>query len=292
MAKFDFKKVDWKRFLTDCLFALLGGLSYSISLSMFVVNANFAPGGITGLSVMVHHFLPQMPLGVLTLLLNIPIALISLKSLGKGFLIKSLSVMALWAVCVDVIGPLIPPYSGDPILACVFGGVFFGLALSLVYMRGFSTGGTDFICMPLKKKFPHMSFGILNLFIDGSIILLGGLVFGNIDAVLRGAVMTIASTTITDKLIYGSHSGKRLVIISDKGLAIADAIMEKAKRGVTILDSTGAYSRKHHELLICACSRAEVYRIKRICYEVDKNVLIMIGSNDEVYGEGFLSPED
>lgn len=285
------KNLDWKRYAGDVLYSLLSGLLYTLCVAMFTVNANFAPGGITGLSVLFNHFVPQIPIGMASLILNVPVVILCYKSFGKMYMIKSLSVMALWAVMLDLLTPIIPAYDGDPLMSCLFAGVCLGMALGLVYMRGFCTGGTDFIAMPLKKKFPHISIGALNLVIDGSVILLGGFVYGNIDAVLRGILMTIASTVLTDKLLYGSQSGKRLIIITDKGQEVADAILHQIERGVTMTDVEGAYSHQIHKLLLCACSRPEVYRIKKLCYEIDKSALIMVGANDEVYGEGFMNIE-
>lgn len=283
--------MDWQRLAGDVFYTLLSGVLYTLCVAMFTVNANFAPGGITGLSVLFNHLIPQIPVGMASLILNVPVVILCYKSFGKVYMAKSLAVMALWAVMLDLLTPLIPAYTGDPLMSCLFAGVCLGLALGLVYRRGFCTGGTDFIAMPLKKKFPHLSIGALNLVIDGTVILLGGLVYGNIDAVLRGILMTVASTTLTDKLLYGSQSGKRLIIITDKGQEVADGILNQIQRGVTMTDVEGAYSHQTHKLLLCACSRPEVYRIKKLCYEIDKNALIMVGANDEVYGEGFMDIE-
>lgn len=282
------KTLDWKKLLLDAVYSLISALFYTLCVATFTVNANFAPGGITGLSILANHFIPQLPIGVASLIINIPVVILCYRSFGKKYMVKSLLVMVLWAITLDLLTPVIPAYKGDPLVSCLFAGVCMGVALSLVYMRGFCTGGTDFIAMPLKKKYPHMSIGMLNLMVDGSVILLGGLVYGNMDAVLHGILMTIVCTTVTDKLLYGSQSGKRLLIITDLGQEMAYAIMAQIGRGVTLLDATGAYSGKKHRLVLCACSRPEVYRIKKLCYEIDKNALLMIGSNDEVYGEGFM----
>lgn len=286
------KRIDFKRVVLDWLMVLISAMCYTVSISVFTKSFNFVPGGVTGLSLLINHFIPQLPVGLASLIINIPIIILCYKFFGKAYIIKSGIVMVIWALMLDIVGPLLPIYTDNPLMGSLFGGIFMGLALSLVYMRGFCTGGTDFIAMPLKKTFPHMSIGTLNLIIDGTIIVAGGIVFGAINSVLMGIIMTIASTTVTDKLMYGTQSGKRLVIVSDKGKQISNEIMNKIGRGVTILDSVGAYSGKHHDMLICSCSRAEVYRIRRICTDIDKNALIMVNSNDEVFGEGFKNPNE
>ena len=146
--------------------------------------------------------------------------------------------------------------------------------------------------MAIRKKFPHLSVGSITLLIDGCIILAGGFVFGRVDAVLQGIVMTAASTVMIDKILYGTGSGKRITVITDKGQEVADAIGKQIGRGVTMMQVTGAYSGLPHTMLLCACSNSEGYRVKKLVYSIDEKALIMISPNDEVFGEGFKSPED
>lgn len=117
-----------------------------------------------------------------------------------------------------------PPIPGDPLLAALFMGVFLGSGLALVYMRGSSTGGADFLVMAAKKKFPFLSMGQLALALNGLIILGSGLAYRSLDAVLYGAVATFTSSTVMDKLLYGAGSGKLALIITSNGKATAEAI--------------------------------------------------------------------
>jgi uncharacterized membrane-anchored protein YitT (DUF2179 family) len=259
---------------------------------VFAVNANFAPGGITGMAILVNHFLPFLPIGTLTVLINIPVILLCYAYLGKKYLLKSIISMGIIAFVLDVIYPHVPAYTGDPLLAALFAGLLSGIGLALIYSRGYCTGGSDFIIMAIRKKFPHLSVGSITLLIDGAIILAGGFVFGRVDAVLQGIVMTAASTVMIDKILYGTGSGKRITIITDKGKEVADAIGTQLHRGVTMMKVTGAYSGLEHTLLLVACSNSEGYRAKKLVYSIDEKALIMISPNDEVFGEGFKSPED
>ena len=200
--------------------------------------------------------------------------------------------MGIIAFVLDVIYPHVPAYTGDPLLAALFAGVISGVGLALIYARGYCTGGSDFIIMAIRKKFPHLSVGSITLIIDGAIILAGGFVFGRVDAVLQGIVMTGASTVMIDKILYGAGSGKRITVITDKGQEVADAIGTQLHRGVTMMKVVGAYSGLEHTMLLCACSNSEGYRVKKLVYSIDPKALIMISPNDEVFGEGFKSPED
>lgn len=276
----------------DLLADVLGALLYGAGVCVFAVNANFAPGGITGLAILVNHFLPFLPIGTLTVLINIPVILLCYAYLGKKYLIKSIISMGVIAFVLDVIYPHVPAYTGDPLLAALFAGLISGVGLALIYARGFCTGGSDFVIMAIRKKFPHLSVGSITLLIDGCIILAGGFVFGRVDAVLQGIVMTAASTVMIDKILYGTGSGKRITVITDKGQEVADAIGKQIGRGVTMMQVTGAYSGLPHTMLLCACSNSEGYRVKKLVYSIDEKALIMISPNDEVYGLGFKNPED
>ena len=276
----------------DLLMDVLGALLYGAGVYVFAVNANFAPGGITGMAILVNHFLPFLPIGTLTVLINIPVILLCYAYLGKKYLLKSIISMGIIAFVLDVIYPHVPAYTGDPLLAALFAGLISGIGLALIYSRGYCTGGSDFIIMAIRKKFPHLSVGSITLLIDGAIILAGGFVFGRVDAVLQGIVMTAASTVMIDKILYGTGSGKRITIITDKGKEVADAIGTQLHRGVTMMKVTGAYSGLEHTLLLVACSNSEGYRVKKLDYSIDEKALIVISPNDEVFGEGFKSPED
>ena len=276
----------------DILADVLGALLYGAGVYVFAVNANFAPGGITGLAILVNHFFPFLPIGTLTVIINIPVILLCYAYLGKKYLVKSIISMGIIAFVLDVIYPHVPAYTGDPLLAALFAGVISGVGLALIYARGYCTGGSDFIIMAIRKKFPHLSVGSITLIIDGCIILAGGFVFGRVDAVLQGIVMTGASTVMIDKILYGTGSGKRITIITDKGQEVADAIGTQLHRGVSMMKVIGAYSGMEHTMLLCACSNSEGYRVKKLVYSIDPKALIMISPNDEVFGEGFKSPED
>ena len=154
-------------------------------------------------------------------------------------------------------------------------------------MRNSSTGGTDFLILSVRKKAPHLSIGQITIAIDGCVILLGGLVFGTIDAVLLGIIMTISSSTIIDKIMSGFEAGKMAMVITNHGKEIADVIGKEVGRGVTIMNVTGAFSGESRQMLMCACSKSQVYNLRRIVSTIDPTAMTMISSFDEAFGLGF-----
>ena len=281
------KSINKKELALDILFDILGGAIYAAGVYLFAKAAEFAPGGITGLAILINHYLKSVPIGIITLVLNIPIALFSYKVLGKRFFIKSVKTMVIVAVLLDFVFPHLTQYSGDPLMAALFGGAFLGIGLALIYMRGSSTGGTDFIILSIRKKRSHISIGQITLIIDGVIISLGGLVFGRIDAVLQGLVMTVTSTIVIDKIMYGVSSGKSLMIITEKGAEISKEITNVVGRGVTQMTGKGAYSGLEKQVLVCACSKSQTYKVREVVRRIDDKALVIINSFDEAFGVGF-----
>ena len=276
-----------KEILLDILFFTVGATLYSLGIYSFAVAGDFAPGGIAGVAIIINHFFDFIPIGLCTLIINIPVIAFTFRILGKKFFFKSLISMVIVALVMDCLFPNLPTYSGSPLLAALFAGAFSGIGLSLIYMRNSSTGGTDFLILALKRKYPHMSIGTITILIDGSVIILNGFVFGNIDAVLFGAILTYISTVFIDKIMYAKESRKKISIITSKGCEVGKAISEKMGRGATILDAQGAFRREDSQLVIYICSGRQVSRVKEIVFAVDENALVFVSTSDEVAGRAF-----
>ncbi len=177
-------------------------------------------------------------------------------------------------------------------LAALFSGVFFGCGLALIYMRGSSTGGTDFLTMSIKALHPHLSLGAVTMAIDLVIILIGWPVFGNLDAVLYGLISTFVTSTVIDKIMYGTSAGKLAIIITTQGPAMATHIDEVCARGSTLIRARGSYTTTDRQVLLCACSKAEAYKVRRAAHQTDPDAFVMITETSEVFGEGFIDPTD
>ena len=277
----------WRTLAVDVLYDIMGNALYAVAICVFAKHAPFAPSGVSGLAVIMNHIWNGLPIGTLTLALNVPIALVSYRVVGRTFLLKSLRTILIGTLFVDVLFAHVPAYTGDPLLAALFMGVFLGSGLALGYMRGSSTGGADFLVMAAKKKFPFLSMGQLALALNGLIILGSGLAYRSLDAVLYGAVATFTSSTVMDKLLYGAGSGKLALIITSNGKATAEAINLIVRRGATLLPAYGAYSGQQRELLMCVCSKSEIYKVKSAAQRVDPQAFMMITEASEIYGNGF-----
>ena len=278
-------KKQTKELMWDVLADIAGGLFYALGIYTFAKTANFAPGGLSGLALITHH-LWGLPIGIMTLVFNIPVILLSFRLLGKRFLFKSLRSMIVCTLFVDFLLPAVsPPYTGSPLLAALYSGIFLGAVL---YMRGSSSGGTDFLTMSVKVLRPHMSLGAVTMIIDLIIILMGWPVFGNIDSVLYGIVATGVTSIVIDKTMYGVGAGKLIIIISDHGQEVADKIANAIDRGSTLIRAIGTYTGSERQVLLCACNKSQAFKVRSAAHEVDENAFVMITETSEVYGEGFL----
>lgn len=284
-------KVFWQKYSLkelgiDLLCDVVGALLFNIGIYNFAVNAEFAPVGVSGIALILRYLL-GLPMGIMTIALNIPIVLISYKLLGRRFLLRSMKSMVIFALVLDYIVPYLPVYHGNPLYASACTGIFSGLGLTIVYLRNCSTGGTDFLVMALRKIFPHFTIGQISLVIDAIVILLGGLVFRNIDAVILGLVSSIVTTMVIDKIMYGLGAGKLVFVVTDHEQEVALRIEEATGRGCTFLHGQGSFSLNEKKIVMCACNNSQVVPIRRAIHEVDSEAFLIITDSNEVYGEGF-----
>lgn len=281
-----------KSLLIDIIYDIIGSIFFGMGVYSFAKNANFAPGGLSGIGLIISHIFP-IQIGTITLILNIPLIIISYKILGKKFLLKSIKSIIISTILLDFVFPLLPTYKGMPLTASIFTGLFIGIGTGLIYSRGSSTGGTDFITLSIQKKNPHFSVGQIVLVINTLIVISGGIVFKNVDSILYGMISSILTTIVIDKIMYGITNGRLLLIIVNKeqGKSLSNDIFKLIHRGSTILGAKGSYSGADKEIVLCACSRVEISKIKSIAYHYDKNAIVMITNTSEVIGEGFIIPE-
>ena len=191
------KKGIIKMLIVDIIAAIFLG----ISIDAFIVNANFAPGGVTGLSV-IANYLFNVPIGLAILLFNIPIVLLTYKRLGKKFFVVSAITMIICSLFIDYVTILLPAYTGNEIISVLFAGLFAGIGYSILFNNDSSTGGTDFIVVAIKKSKDDLSFGTLVFILDGLIVLLSSFIFKDILAFLYGILYTIITSISMDMTTY------------------------------------------------------------------------------------------
>ena len=278
------------KFGVDQLYTMAGCLSYAIGIYVFIQPNQIAPGGVSGVSIMLHY-LTGMPVGALSLLINIPLLWLALKFLGRRFTGQTIVSVVMLAVMLDYVAVWLPQYQGDPLLAALFGGTLIGVGLAIVFMRGFTTGGTDIISRLLLLKYPHLQIGKILMVIDIMVILTSAYVFRRIETALYGMVAVFTSSRMVDGLLYGLDTGKLMYIMSAKSEEVSGRIIQDLGRGCTILKSTGAYTKRDSQVLMLAVRRSQYSVLKKMVMQIDPTAFIIVTDATEVLGNGFKHVE-
>lgn len=275
-----------KHLAKDIFIDIIGGVLIAIGIFNFAVNAHFPMTGISGIAL-IFYYLFQVPIGTMTMILNIPIALVCYRILGRTFFIRSLKSIVITSVIMDTIGPLLPMYDGDRLLAAICTGVFAGLGYAIIYMNNSSTGGVDFITMSIRVKKPHISLGKIVFAVDVAVVLFGGFILKEVDGVIYGILLSYIMSTVVDKLMYGIDAGKMTLIVTTKGEEMSVKIEALTGRGSTLLHGKGSYSKEDKDILMCASNNKQMFQIKKIAKSVDPHAFTVIMESNEVLGEGF-----
>lgn len=270
----------------DYFFVLLGTAVYALGVHLFTAPNQIAPGGVTGLATALNA-LTHIPIGVFTLLINIPLILFGAKFLGKDFILKTLVSTIAFSFFLEFAFLRIPVYEGDRLLAALFGGAMIGAGIALTFLRNGSTGGTDITNRLLQRRFPYIPIGKIVLLSDMVIIAFATFVFREIESALYAIIAMFICSKVLDSIIYGLDLGKMVLIVSDHCDAISGEIMQEIRRGVTLLPAKGAYSGKDRKIVLCALRNHEFYKIKRLVNQIDPKAFIIVTNAGEVLGEGF-----
>lgn len=279
-----------KTILLDLAFMAAGAVVYAVSVNAFTSPNNIAPGGVTGIATMLNYLF-STPIGLVAFLINIPIILWAVVEIGYKLVAKSVVAILLSSVAIDLLAPIIPSYRGNMILVALFAGLCEGLGLSLTFLRGATTGGTDMLARLLGRRKPHLSMGKLMLAVDGLIVLASAFVYGSIENAMYACIVIFVSTRLIDSILYGTDvgTGKLFFVMSPKVRQMGDRIIREVDRTVTYLDSHGGYTNEPGETMLCAVRRFEVFQVQAIIREEDRDAFVIVGDAGQITGEGFRS---
>ncbi len=275
-----------RRAAADVIYIAAGSGCFGLSVSLFSAPNDIAPGGVTGLATLAH-FLWGTPIGALTVAVNIPLVLIAWWRLGRGFAARTLLGLALSSVVIDTMTALVPPFSGDRLLAALFGGVLTGVGLGLILSRGATTGGAEVVARLLERRWPHIPIGKLILLLDGAVIALSAIVYGELESPLYAIILVYVASLLTDRLVYGGRRGKTALIISRRHADITRRILDELSRGVTLLSGIGGFTNAPQQVILCAVRRTELFELKQVVSAADPEAFMLLLTADEVLGSGF-----
>lgn len=277
-----------KELAKDILYDIAGAFIQAIGVHCFISPSQIAPGGASGIALIIN-FLTGLPVGMMTLLVNIPLLIGAYFFLGKEMSLKTIKTVVIMSIILDVlVAPYFPQYVGDRLISSAFGGIFVGAGLGPIFMRNSTSGGGDILAKLLQKKYPYMQTGYSLMLIDFAVIATSVLVFREIEAALYGLISMVCTTHTIDVILYGMNKGTMVTIVSTKNREIAEKIMERVKRGATFYKSIGGYKKEEGETLMCVIDRKQFYLVKEVVDSIDPKAFVIVTETKEVYGEGFI----
>ena len=279
----------WKNFFL----MTVGACIYAAAIAIFLDPNHLAPGGVSGLSIIINNVL-DIGTGVWIFLINIPIMIMGWIVFKLRFLLSTLYVTALSSALIEVIdrgfSHLIPDMQNHLLLAAAAGGVLVATGIGLVFRGGGSTGGFDIIVKLLRRKFRHMKTGVLYFALDISVITLSAIVFHDVLVAMYAVVTVFVNSTVLDIVLYGKDNAKMVYIITDSPDAVADRLMQEVETGVTMLHGEGAYTKKNKKVLMCVLHDQQYPLLRDVVKQEDKHAFLIVTKATEIFGEGYKNP--
>ena len=267
---------------------ILFGLAFgTLGYKLFLIPNNIAAGGFTGIAQLIHHG-TGLPIGAISLALNVPLFLVSMKSLGLRFGMRSLIATIAFSLLLDGASLHFPVQ--DMWLATVYGGLFCGMGFGLILRGSATTGGTDMLASLIHRLFPPIRVSMGIFLVDGLVIIASAFVFDTLSA-MYALICTLITNVVVDFVLEGPNSSHSFFIISDKSDEIAQRVMSELDRGVTGLEGMGMYSQTHKRVLLCVVNRMETAHLRRIVFSVDPRAFLISSKAQDTYGEGFKEIE-
>jgi uncharacterized membrane-anchored protein YitT (DUF2179 family) len=259
---------------------LLGSLIAATGLEIFLIPNRIIDGGIVGISI-ITSFLTNIPLGLFTFLFNIPFLFIGYKQIGKTFVITSLFSITSFSFFISILHP-VPGLTYDILLATVFGGIILGAGVGLILRYGGSLDGTEIIAIILCKR-AVFSIGQIVLIFNVFIFSCAALVLGW-DRALYSMLAYFVAHKAVDIVIDGFDEAKAVMIVTNNGDEIADAINARLGRGVTFLEGRGGYSGDEKTVIYSVVTRLEIAKLRSIINDKDVNAFVTIHDVSDVMG--------
>lgn len=280
----DKKEKVMKGFVKYILIALAAAV-YSIGISFFQDPNNLAPGGMSGVSIILSY-MTGIKTGTWFFLINIPLVIIAIWQFGFRFIVSTFYAVAVISFFTNIFSSM-PPITTNPLLAAIWGGVLVAIGMGIIFKSGATTGGTDIIVKLLRNKFRHLKTGNIFLLTDAIIVAISGIIFSDVDKALYASITIVINSMVLDLILYGRDEAKMVFIISDDSKSIANSIMNELEVGVTYLKGEGAYTKTNKEVIFSVLKKQQYPNLEEIVKSIDSNAFLIVGSASEIYGEGY-----
>lgn len=282
----------WKsREAIKIITTIVGSVLYAIGINLFITPMDLYTGGLIGLCQLIRTFLVIVLgvnignfdlVGLLFFILNIPILLLAFKSIGKRFLVRTIITVITMTVALSVI-TVNKPIIDDMLTSCLIGSIIAGVGTGLTLMSTASGGGLDVLGIFFTKKYKNMSFGKVNIFINGIIFLLCFLNFP-VEIVVYSVISIVFYSIVVDKMHQQNISVKALIFTKAETKPIESHIFNELERGITYWDGKGAFTNDATKVLCVCLSKYEVDRLRTIVHTYDKDAFFIFEEGVKVDG--------
>ncbi len=290
MAFLKKQKVFSKKWLIDYTLIVIGSFILASGFVLFITPYKIVPGGVYGISIVLHYLLGT-PVGMMALAFDIPLTLIGIKILGPRFGMKTVVGFVLTAFFNDGITYFYgyePLVRGDALLSSIFGGLFLGVGLGLIFKSKATSGGSDIIAM-IISKYTKLPMGQLMIMVDSTIVLFGLIVFQDWKIPLYSLIVIFISGKVLDTILEGLNYDKVLFIISDRFEEIGHKIIHDLNRGGTLISGKGMYNQNEKQIIFTVVNRREVAILQEYIHGIDPHAFVTVLNANEILGEGFKS---
>lgn len=273
------------RLIKKYLMITLGSLIYAIAISLFLDPNNIAPGGVTGVSILVNR-LSGIPTGTLNMLINIPIVLLGLWKFGWRFICSTLYALVLITVFINHLS-IYNAITNDLLISAVLGGALIGVSLAIVFKYGATTGGSDIIVKVLRLRWKHIKTNIIFLCVDVLVICASWVVFKDMTVAFYAGLAVVINSVVMDYFLYGGDEAKLIYIISDYPEKMKERIMEELDLTATLIPAKGAYTNNDKEIIMIVVRKQIAPKVEEIVKDEDHNSFMIVSSASEIFGEGY-----
>ena len=270
--------------LLNVLLIAAGLLLATLGYRLYLIPNDVAPGGFTGVGQIVNHLVPAVGVGMVNLALNVPLFLVSLRSMGLRFGLRSLLSSVALSLLLDYLP--VPAMTDDVLLSAVFGGVLCGAGFGLVLRGHATTGGSDMLASIVHRHVPALKVSVCLFAVDATVVIASGFVF-DASAAMYALISVFVMNVVIDQVLEGPGLARSHIIITNHGEKMAERILKELDRGVTAIEAKGMYSGEGRTMLLCVVSRLEAVRLRSIVYSVDPRAFVIVQNVHEALGEGF-----
>lgn len=293
MAFLQKEKLFTKKWFISYTLIVAGTLLVSIGYVYFIIPYKIVPGGIYGISIVLHHLL-GLPVGLTALAFNIPLTIIGTRILGPRFGTKTVAGFIFTSVFVDALSyfsELKPLVDSDPLLSSIFGGALVGAGVGLIFKSRATSGGSDVIAM-IIARYTHLPLGQLMMGVDSLIVLVGFVAFGDWRIPLYSWITIFVMGKVIDAVLSGVSYEKTILIVSDQHEAIRDKIINDLNRGGTFLNGEGMYNGSSKKVIFTVVNRRELAILEEFINKIDPKAFLTVMDANEILGQGFKSLKD